>query len=196
MLGVKKSSLMLPLMRSPVVAPIGTVRTLIVVPYSSPRKKTLFSARQRTRKLGAPYRKPTLEVASAMPLAPQEMDNALLVALGTLGHHDARREILKRHIMSVDRVSYDDSELVYQKIAAKNKEGMFLLALPYQIGLGAAITTGFASLPMVFHLGTAEWFNRTFVTTQVPEPEDLETLMEVGSWAWSWMEPPRKSSSL
>merc|ERR1711920_532358 len=32
--------------------------------------------------------------------------------------------------------------------------------------------------------------NKHFVTTSVPEPEDLETVWEVGSWAWNWMEPP------
>jgi len=29
-----------------------------------------------------------------------------------------------------------------------------------------------------------------FVTTEVPGQEDLETWLEVGSWAWNWMEPP------
>jgi len=24
----------------------------------------------------------------------------------------------------------------------------------------------------------------------IPEPEDLETWLECGSWAWNWMEPP------
>jgi len=34
------------------------------------------------------------------------------------------------------------------------------------------------------------WFNEHFVTTSIPENEDLETMLEVGSWAWNWMEPP------
>lgn len=25
---------------------------------------------------------------------------------------------------------------------------------------------------------------------EVPGPEDLETPLEVGAWAWNWMEPP------
>ena len=25
---------------------------------------------------------------------------------------------------------------------------------------------------------------------QVAKPEDLETILEVGSWTWGWMEPP------
>jgi hypothetical protein len=26
--------------------------------------------------------------------------------------------------------------------------------------------------------------------SDVPEAKDLETALEVGSWAWNWMEPP------
>ncbi len=33
-------------------------------------------------------------------------------------------------------------------------------------------------------------FNEAFVTTDVPEAKDLETPLEVGGWAWNWMEPP------
>jgi hypothetical protein len=32
-------------------------------------------------------------------------------------------------------------------------------------------------------------FNEHFVTTDVPEAKDLETVFEVGSWSWNWMEP-------
>ena len=34
------------------------------------------------------------------------------------------------------------------------------------------------------------WFNDVMVTTDIPPPEDLETVLETGSWAWNWMEPP------
>jgi hypothetical protein len=36
-------------------------------------------------------------------------------------------------------------------------------------------TAGVGSLPMVFDLTTALWFNEYFVTADVAEPEDLET---------------------
>ena len=36
-------------------------------------------------------------------------------------------------------------------------------------------TGGIGSLPMVFDLTTALWFNEYFVTADVAEPEDLET---------------------
>jgi hypothetical protein len=49
---------------------------------------------------------------------------------------------------------------------------------------------GFASIPLIFHLDTVMAFNEAFVTTDVPEAKDLETPLEVGGWAWNWMEPP------
>ena len=49
---------------------------------------------------------------------------------------------------------------------------------------------GFATFPLCFDLPLALWFNDRFVTTDVAEPKDLETWLEVGSWTWNWMEPP------
>ena len=57
------------------------------------------------------------------------------------------------------------------------------------VGIGS-IVIGLGSLPMVFHLDTALWFNEHWVTTDVPEARDLETWLEVGQWTWGWMEPP------
>lgn len=79
---------------------------------------------------------------------------------------------------------------MYEKIAKKNREGMAIAALPYQIGIVAGFSSAVASIPMVFDLSTTLWFNEFFVTTEVPGAEDLETSLEVGSWAWNWMEPP------
>jgi len=44
--------------------------------------------------------------------------------------------------------------------------------------------------PMVFEFQTCFWFNKFYVTTEIPPPEDLETIYEVGNWSWNWMEPP------
>lgn len=123
-----------------------------------------------------------------MPLP--EMDNVSLAMLGEMGNVQARAEILIRHIMVIDEETYEKSSEKADEIAAANKKGMFLLSLPYQIGIAASLTAGFASIPLVFHLPTAEWFNIYYVTTDVPEPKDLETALEVGAWTWNWMEPP------
>jgi hypothetical protein len=104
--------------------------------------------------------------------------------------HSARIEVLKRHIMSIDNVNYEEASKTFKLIAAKNREGMWLDALPYTVGVGLASSAAFISIPMVFDLNLALWFNEGFVTTDVPEPRDLETHLEVGSWTWNWMEPP------
>ena len=62
--------------------------------------------------------------------------------------------------------------------------------LPYYAGITVAVTGAFASIPLCFHAETVHWFNELYVTTDVPDVEDLETWLEVGSWAWNWMEPP------
>lgn len=150
------------------------------------RKKMV---RGRMRRSKEEYRKPSLDIADAMPLSTQELDNSSLMMLAGTGDHQARREVLKRHIMTKDRVSYDQAEATYQEIDKKNREFMFALSLPYQLGIGVALVGAFASFPLVFDLGTAEWFNANYVTTEVPEQHDLETVLEVGSWTWNWMEP-------
>jgi hypothetical protein len=99
-------------------------------------------------------------------------------------------EVLIRHIMDRDQVDYEKAQEKFEVIAAKNREYMFALSLPYQIAVALAVTGGILSFPLVFNLQTAQWFNEIFVTTEVPESADLETVLEVGSWTWQWMEPP------
>ena|ERR1740117_1077269 len=53
-----------------------------------------------------------------------------------------------------------------------------------------SIAIGLASFPLCFELNTVFWFNDVMVTTEIPPPEDLETILETGAWAWNWMEPP------
>ena len=131
------------------------------------------------------HQQPTMNVAQAMPLSVAEMDNSTLVVLGELGDPGALEEILKRHIMVVDQVDYPTATKTFYQIAAKNSEGMYLLTFPYYAGITIALGAGFASFPLVFDLGTADWFNANFVTTDIPESEDLETALEVGAWTWN-----------
>ncbi|CAB9521972.1 expressed unknown protein [Seminavis robusta] len=133
---------------------------------------------------------PDMAKAMAMPLSCKEMDNSELVMLGAMGNTDALKEILVRHIMTVDKVPYETAKEKGLEIAKTNREGMWLLTLPYKVGIGMAITVAVGSFPMVFDINTVSWFNEYYVTADVPEPKDLETPLEVGSWAWAWMEPP------
>lgn len=75
-------------------------------------------------------------------------------------------------------------------MVASNRSGLFLATLPYKIGIASALIAGFGSLPMIFEYNTVLWFNEIYVTSDVPDAKDLETPLEVGSFAWNWMEPP------
>lgn len=119
---------------------------------------TMTSHAQHLRDLHASYRKPTLEEARSMPLSMQEIDNGTLVGLAEMNHYEARKEMLKRHIMCVENISYDEAEEVFQRISDKNKEGYIFLTLPYQIGIVMAMSCGMLAIPMVFDLGTAKMF--------------------------------------
>lgn len=83
-----------------------------------------------------------------------------------------------------------EAEKTFRVIAKANREGMFSETIPHGVGAAFAVTAGFASFPLCFHEPTVVWFNKHFVTTEVPPLEDLETILEIGSWSWNWMEPP------
>ena len=147
-------------------------------------------ARRQSRLPKVMSNKPTMETAKAMPLSVQEMKNEEVIILGAMGNSSACKEILRRHIMDVDKVSYETASEKFEEIAAENRKGMWLLSLPYKIGITVAVSAAACSFPLVFDLDTVSWFNENYVTADVPEPKDLETPLEVGSWSWNWMEPP------
>ena len=168
----------------------GRVNSMASLARQGGRLQRQNVASASPRRLVARTTSPTLDIATAMPLSCREMDNSSLITLSTMKNHDACVEVLKRHIMSVDKASYDQAEQTFFSIAAVNSQGMLLQTIPYKLGITAALTAGLGSIPLCFHLPTIHWFNREYVTTDVPEPADLETWLEVGSWAWNWMEPP------
>ena len=106
---------------------------------------------------------------------------------GCLG---ASRERLAREIMIVDNVSHEDALEVVRGMARKNVEGLTMSLLPYNLGIGTAYVAAYVSIPAVFSLEFAKAFNEVAVTTDVPQASDLDTMLEVGSWTWNWMEPP------
>jgi hypothetical protein len=125
-----------------------------------------------------------------MPREYSEMSNNILVPLAVRGNYEARRERLIREIMEVDGCDREAAEAKHQIISSANRAGNSLYKLPYTVGITLAMVGGIASFPMVFDVNTALWFDENYVTTDVPPPEDLETMLEVGSWTWGWMEPP------
>jgi hypothetical protein len=134
-------------------------------------------------------RKPTIEEAQQMPREYCEMPNDMLMQLGALGEHDANQERLRREVMAVDNVSWDEAGPILIEITDANKAGMGLATFPNKLGVFVAMLTGVGSIPMVFQLDLALWFNEEYVTTDVPPPVDLETWLETGAWTWTWMEP-------
>jgi len=152
--------------------------------------RSMVSLAQRRYNKKTRWTTPTQSLVDAMPSSVREMDNASLITLSAMDDHEASCEMLIRHIMTKDRVTYAKAREKFHEIQAYHKQGLSLFLLPYQLGIVAALTAGFASIPLCFHLDSVQYFNHHFVTTQVPEPEDLETFLEVGSWAWNWMEPP------
>ena len=106
-------------------------------------------------------------------------ESLFLLAQQPGGHLAASRERLRREIMQVDGVSYADSLSTVREIARTSAENVWLGLLPYRTGIAVAIAGGWISLPLVFSLTIAKWFNEIAVTTDVPPVSDLETLLEV-----------------
>merc|ERR1719410_3137975 len=100
---------------------------------------------------------------------------------------------MKRDIMVKDNLEYQEACKIFEKIEAENSSISF--SFPNKLGLISSCFAAFVSIPMIFHYPTVHWFNEKFVTTDVPEPKDLETFLEVGSWAWQWIEPLQGSPS-
>jgi hypothetical protein len=100
---------------------------------------------------------PTLAIAKAMPVGYKEFDNNSLVTVAAMKNHSARIEVLKRHIMAVDEVTYDEASETFNGIAAKNREGMYLASAPSALGSGVAVTAALVSIPLVFDFSTAVW---------------------------------------
>jgi hypothetical protein len=118
------------------------------------------------------------------------MSNETLIILSSLGDHDAARERLSRDIMFKDKVSWEGAQEKLEELEQANKKYMSFGTLPYKIGLITSVTAGFATFPLCFDRRSTVWFNENFVTADVADDKDLETFLEVGSWAWGWMEPP------
>lgn len=133
--------------------------------------------------------RPTLAYVQSMPTSFSSMRHEQILQLSAEGIPEAREEALIRNIMGVDEIDYDEAGRVLKTIAKANRKNVSLHHIPHKVGLVGAIFAGFASVPMVFHLGTVQAFNELYVTADVPSPDELDTWLEVGSWSWAWMEP-------
>jgi len=137
----------------------------------------------------------SIEQAKAMPKNYDELSNDILLTMAVMGDQEAREERVIREIMSVDNLSWEKAEVKFYELAMFNRKGLFLATLPYKIAIASALSVGVLSIPLIFEVNTVLWFNEAFVTTDVPDAKDLETPLEVGSFAWNWMEPPLGQAS-
>jgi len=140
-------------------------------------------------------RLPSMEEAKSQPIAFCELSNETLLILAEQCCHAACEERLVRNIMVVDGVDWVTANVKMREIKKENLSVLWLATLPYKVGVSVGLVTGFGCVPMIFNRGIAEWFNERFVTQDVPDEKDLETLWEVGLWTWSWMEPPLGTAS-
>lgn len=132
----------------------------------------------------------SIDEAKSMPRELKEYPNDVLLGMSIHGDHDACTERMIREIMSVNDVSWDAAQPYLEKVTAESRKNYKFSKLPYWIGIGGPVVTAAATFPLCFHAKTALWFNDAFVTEEVAKPEDLETILEVGTWTWNWMEPP------
>ena len=117
-------------------------------------------------------RYPTLEECRSQPTAYHEMSNDVLMMLAASGDHAARTERLIREVIAVDSCSWRDASTRVEQLAAdvlgaqvahRASRRLDMLAVPL------SLCAGFASIPLVFSLDVALWFNDLFVTADIPQ---------------------------
>jgi hypothetical protein len=133
---------------------------------------------------------PKMELALSMPLSVRESSNEVVFSLAAQGHNDACCEMMRRHIMVTDNVSYEMAQDTLKEIRLVNVGGQKTAAYIHLGFVCTAVSAGIMSFFLVFDMNTVLYFNEHFVTMEVPQASELDTTLEVGAWSWNWMEPP------
>jgi len=102
---------------------------------------------------------------------------------------NAHKEQMIREIMKKDSTNEINAKLRCREMFEQVRYLRKIQQTPFIMGLGAWLGAAYWAVPNTFGLHTTLNFNENYVTTQVPQPEDLETVFEVGTWSWAWMEP-------
>ena len=131
-----------------------------------------------------------LKDAKQMTKKYNEISNDILLIMSINGDIKAIEERLIRDIMGVENIDWLNAKNKFEEIKNYNKQFDPIIRIPYYSGITIAISAALISIPLCFDLNTVLWFNKQFVTSDIPSSKDLETPLEVGSWAWNWMEPP------
>eukprot|EP00658_Telonema_sp_P-2_P072061 TRINITY_DN61254_c0_g1_i1.p1 TRINITY_DN61254_c0_g1~~TRINITY_DN61254_c0_g1_i1.p1 ORF type:complete len:288 (+),score=67.63 TRINITY_DN61254_c0_g1_i1:147-1010(+) len=137
-----------------------------------------------------PIRTPTKEQCAQQARAYSEVQSEALLLMAATGDPGARRERMVREVMLVDSLSWGDASLRTTAIKTKISNQGAGLRVAQRVASYALVGAAIASIPLVFHSGTAYYFNELFVHFSPPPANEIETPLEVGAWSWSWMEPP------
>lgn len=176
------------LLCTPSIAPT-TMQAFRRASLLAPRSRVALLPRLASRALCIPPEDQPLATKGLIH-GVDELSNETLFMMAKTGDLTSCRERMIREVMAVDGVGRDAAKETTRAIAKKNAEGLFIGLLPYRVGISVAIASAWISIPAVFSLQFAKSFNTYFVTTEVPSKSELDTLLEVGSWTWNWMEPP------
>lgn len=130
-----------------------------------------------------------MKQAMEMPRDFHEMSNDVLLLMAARGVSGAQRERLVREIMAVDMIDWEAAQPMVKQIENSAGAGILWYEFPFYFGSISMALVALISIPMVFHLGFAEWFFESYVTGDHPPAKELETTLEVGGWTWNWMEP-------
>jgi len=118
-----------------------------------------------------------------------EVSNKSLTLLAFKEVGPAVEERLVREVMRADRVEWTAAMAIVEDIKRANDRLGLLVHLPHLLGVVVGLLLAFASVPLVFHKEAARWFNARYVTGDEPDWAAVETLFEIGSWSWKFMEP-------
>lgn len=133
--------------------------------------------------------KPTIAYVKKFRFSYETMTNGDILHLSSQGDPVARQEALTRNIMAVENISHEDAKEILKEIVKVNRFYMHFHVVPYKLGLGFSLFLGLSSCFLVFQYDTVMYVHDVFVSADIPAPEDRESILEIGSWSWSWMEP-------
>lgn len=158
--------------------------------FQAPAYRRRMNKKKKKQKNGSIGINTPMDMAMSCPHDLQEADNSILLTLAAMENHSARIEVLKRHIMCTENCSYEQATSIFHKIQTSNRRWQGVASLPYLVSIGVSTTAGLCAIPLCFHSPTVHHFNEKYVTMCVPDDHELETVLELGTWAWNWMEPP------
>jgi len=156
------------------------------------RRAALSASRLRgaLRPLSTATGFPSVDAAKSAPRYVSDLSNHHVFILAEQGSVACNRERVRREIMAIDGIEYAATQARIEEMSAFVAEKHPMYTFPYKVGIAMAQISGFASIPLVFHFGVASTFNTYCVTADPPEMGEADTALEVGAWAWNWMEPP------